>query len=99
MPGIRSRAHCRDQVRRRVAGVTPARHAALAANHQRTGDHVVQRLLALAKASHDVTDEQNHAGEIFRKMTSTGPREGYAIAVQVRYFHPEYHLAQRRLKR
>ena len=66
------------QWRRRRAGPL---NAVLAADHQRAGDHVVQRLLALGKASHDVTDEQNHAGKVFCKMTSGSAREGYAIAV------------------
>ena len=53
----------------------------LAADHQRTGDHIMQRLLARGEASHDVTDKQNQAGEVFREMTSSSAREGNTVAV------------------
>src|SRR5690349_13254827 len=50
---------------------------------QGTGDQVVQGLLSLREASHDVTDEEHEAGENFGEMASGGTSEGDALSGEV----------------
>src|SRR5439155_19175988 len=65
--------------------------------HQRSGQHVVQSLLALSEPDHDVADAQDHSRKPLREMPSGGARKRDAVAVKISDLHPENHLAERRL--
>src|SRR5207247_2380130 len=65
--------------------------------HQRSGQHVVQSLLALSEPDHDVADAQEHSRKPLREMPSGGAHERDAVAVKISDLHPENDLAERRL--
>jgi hypothetical protein len=66
-------------------------------HHLRSRDHVVQPLLALRKADHNVADQQNHSGQDFGKVAGRGASERYALAILVSHLQPERHLPDRGL--
>ena len=62
--------------------------SSLISDDQRPGDHVVQRLLALGKASHDVADQQSHAEMIFPKKRPIARPNPMRSPSMIR--HPQY---------
>src|SRR5262249_54037775 len=69
----------------RLGGFRKAKGAdlTLAFEHECTGNHVMQRLLALSECCHDVTDEQNEAGDDLSNPTQRRSAWINATAMQI----------------
>ena len=56
----------------------------LGAEHQATGDHVVEGLFTFGEAGKDVADAQrDEAGDDFGEVAAGGPSEGDAVPVEI----------------